>query len=589
MLSKAESRVRYSEYLRIVANVIRARDVSNGLMDSGNLTDSPDLGPPPVSRLDEGDATETSPTKSEANAPLNRKLGSRVSLDADARKKRRESFHQVNAAQTNAADGNANDPARDPVATQPLKSSAKRKFNVRDGEGKHPIPRDSSTQRQRQVAEKATDTTRSQETDRKRPGQHVVTRRDEVGTFGGNRTNAGGHRKPLGPKSVNSNLSSPVKKVQDTIKQERVSSQEDLVKPTRARGSSKESAATMGSINFTTKDLNTVDNVELPPKTPAIEGLDLFSPSVSDPSERRPERGDTPPPPDLGADSTGSFGRGSRRSRGSVSYAEPNLRDKMRRPTKDLIDAVSTGERSRQAASNKRESEISSLEVDMAVLDIKSAAPLEVQPVWRTKPVQESRSQQERQRTETTSPLGKKATSPAAALPASVVTDRRRGSSSLSRRIDDGASMALGNGSGTSIAALSAASQRQQCKDNQLGGRGSVSDSTSHDPLEANIFDFTSSSPEKHDKAGKQGEQAKPMRVSRRHSTVAALGEHGKGSLRISRRKRESVVESTEAIDSPASEESNSQPRQAQDVMAPEIESGGSTSRGTSRRRSMMI
>lgn len=39
--------------------------------------------------------------------------------------------------------------------------------------------------------------------------------------------------------------------------------------------------------------------------------------------------------------------RSSRRSRGSVSYAEPNLRDKMRRPTKQLVDAVA-GEKYRR-------------------------------------------------------------------------------------------------------------------------------------------------------------------------------------------------------------------------------------------------
>ena len=39
--------------------------------------------------------------------------------------------------------------------------------------------------------------------------------------------------------------------------------------------------------------------------------------------------------------------RPSRRSRGAVSYAEPNLRDKMRRPTKELVDAVA-GERYRR-------------------------------------------------------------------------------------------------------------------------------------------------------------------------------------------------------------------------------------------------
>ncbi|EFW98957.1 shugoshin family protein [Grosmannia clavigera kw1407] len=47
---------------------------------------------------------------------------------------------------------------------------------------------------------------------------------------------------------------------------------------------------------------------------------------------------DTPPPLDIS--SQGEVSRPSRRARASVSYAEPNLRDKMRRPTKELLDAV---------------------------------------------------------------------------------------------------------------------------------------------------------------------------------------------------------------------------------------------------------
>lgn len=55
---------------------------------------------------------------------------------------------------------------------------------------------------------------------------------------------------------------------------------------------------------------------------------------------------DTPPPSDIS--SLGEMSRPSRRARASVSYAEPNLRDKMRRPTKELFDAVAGEGRYRQ-------------------------------------------------------------------------------------------------------------------------------------------------------------------------------------------------------------------------------------------------
>ncbi|EPE03193.1 shugoshin family protein [Ophiostoma piceae UAMH 11346] len=77
--------------------------------------------------------------------------------------------------------------------------------------------------------------------------------------------------------------------------------------------------------------------------------MDVASPSTPPPpssttlsSQRmvviRNEGRDTPPPADIS--SQGEVSRPSRRSRTSVSYAEPNLRDKMRRPTKELFDAV---------------------------------------------------------------------------------------------------------------------------------------------------------------------------------------------------------------------------------------------------------
>lgn len=71
------------------------------------------------------------------------------------------------------------------------------------------------------------------------------------------------------------------------------------------------------------------------PETPRPEA-DLFSPNTPD-HRAAPATRDTPPP------GMGEASRPSRRARPAISYAEPNLRDKMRRPTKELFDAV-TGE-----------------------------------------------------------------------------------------------------------------------------------------------------------------------------------------------------------------------------------------------------
>lgn len=74
------------------------------------------------------------------------------------------------------------------------------------------------------------------------------------------------------------------------------------------------------------------------PETPSADPGVVFpdTPETKSTSEK-PK--DTPPPADIS--SHGETSRPSRRVRASVSYAEPNLRDKMRRPTKEMLDAVS--------------------------------------------------------------------------------------------------------------------------------------------------------------------------------------------------------------------------------------------------------
>lgn len=77
----------------------------------------------------------------------------------------------------------------------------------------------------------------------------------------------------------------------------------------------------------------------LPPKTPAADAI--ISPPSTEPSTQRPENKDTPPPGDLSsADQTGQAGRPGRRARPQVSYKEPSLNVKMRRPDAKLVDAV---------------------------------------------------------------------------------------------------------------------------------------------------------------------------------------------------------------------------------------------------------
>jgi len=76
----------------------------------------------------------------------------------------------------------------------------------------------------------------------------------------------------------------------------------------------------------------------LPPKTPAVETI--ISPPTTEPSTSRPESKDTPPPGDLSVVDQIGAGRPGRRARPQVSYKEPSLHTKMRRPDAKLADAI---------------------------------------------------------------------------------------------------------------------------------------------------------------------------------------------------------------------------------------------------------
>lgn len=90
--------------------------------------------------------------------------------------------------------------------------------------------------------------------------------------------------------------------------------------------------------------------ISLPPKTPGALD-DIFSPISESQSADRPAGKDTPPPGDLTSmGSTETMGRTARRSRPAVNYAEPSLNAKMRRPTKELLDAVGKDGRPLQGA-----------------------------------------------------------------------------------------------------------------------------------------------------------------------------------------------------------------------------------------------
>ncbi len=389
--------------------------------------------------------------------------------------------------------------------------------------------------------------------------------------------------------SVNTDpVNSPVK-VSRFSKEKVAEAKDDLAKIARERNRPKDKSRPINpgiakGKDLATKEIEVRKPLEAPPETPAPPPSDLFSPSPSEPSAARPDSRDTPPPPDLGPDTgTGSFGRASRRPKGNVNYAQPNLRDKMRRPTKELVDAVGAEERALIAkAENDAPKTIFIKQEDYADDAI---------PAWKTN----APKMDERTRPEPTSPLGNKIG--AADLPASVITERRRRTIVPAFKDDAIDSVKPPSGAASTIAALTAGTQRSKRQEGEEPSVDIERREQIKEPVErTSIYEFTDSSPV--NAGGKdasdpgQEEPAKTTRSSRRHSSVPASSE-GKGSIMISRRgerRRETLVAKEPRESTEIGEGQISRPKSVLELGTGSEEAAvGRGDRAASRRRSMMI
>ncbi|PTB40042.1 uncharacterized protein TrAFT101_004913 [Trichoderma asperellum] len=151
-------------------------------------------------------------------------------------------------------------------------------------------------------------------------------------------------RKPLSAKSTNDDINSPKKnpKMKSSIADDIIAAKTNAAKPKAAPGRPPKTTK-LSSVKAETVPILTAEpqrpSDDVHDSAAPIRESSLFSPSspalatLLDGS-----RGDTPPPNDIS--SNGETSRPSRRNRMTISYAEPNLRVKMRRPTKELFDAV---------------------------------------------------------------------------------------------------------------------------------------------------------------------------------------------------------------------------------------------------------
>jgi hypothetical protein len=482
-----------------IANACSGDEIRAMLSEvADSSTDSPDLGPPPLSRF-----VDTDPVK--VDSPSSKSIAAQLEMILPEHTAETETltpaplkldFNKPVATIRRPKDQEtSNAPIKteapsEPVAStpisQPLKAGSKRKY----GDENERIAKTTGKQSAEECGKE--NSTLPHNLSKRRPIKDIPpNRRAPLGE----KALPPPARKALAMKSTNEDIVSP-RKVDKPTNNEPIKSGKQPADRINPRPSAKRSAPI----------------IEIPPPqvteapTPVMAILDLETPVPGTPSTpthsaARTIAHDTPPPSAM--NSNGEAIRPSRRARAAVSYAEPNLRDKMRRPTKELFDAVSGEGKFRQRASihikdeQKDENEMMSVTKDVVVKEEPSAdTPLS--------PLAQRKAQELTPESDTAEPL-----------PSGSVTQRKRRGSSMAPR-----------------ESLGPASTTTQKTDEMIGEDTTTNEGQSEDP-----YDFNTTSPGPSEK-GKENEapandKGKNInaRSTSRKSRVSASFQGNAGSL----------------------------------------------------------
>lgn len=478
------------------------------LRSEADSTNSPELGPPPTSHFIDEEAgnidppNPASPLFEEASPgrdapavclPLVLRTDTQSQLATMSEKtlqrmKDRDAMSRAEEPKPNKTT-TATTTLHKATPSQPIKTGLKRKYGREDGTNRQAQRGSDENQRPRTFAEKASIRERADgKTLKEMANIRKETReKPEAVTI---------PRRPLSAKSTNDDVASPRKKnskrpVTDDVACTKV----QLNKPHEASGQRIEKVlsvkmdpiAPQDSASATTR---TVSGSDL---GIALHEAALLSPNTPERlSNGRESRGDTPPPAHITSD--GETSRPSRRNRPAVSYVEPNLRDKMRRPSKQLFDAVAgEGKYARR----------------MSQCEPKTAERPEVkrEPGSEYAPAKQPASQRDDPKPEPDSipqsPLLERKGGASSELSSSFVTERRRRRSSVAPK-----SVNLNR------------SEPQHTEKPQDG----TSDSGVADSGDLDVYDFTDSSPALDSEEGTGGKRPTSDRSSRtRRSTAAAV------------------------------------------------------------------
>ncbi|KAI9643779.1 hypothetical protein NHQ30_007128 [Ciborinia camelliae] len=467
-------------------------------------TDSPDIGPPPVSQFVDEDPVKidlADKLVSEKEDELC--LDPIISTNLEQRKKRKDSIM--------ASDLRRNSRSEPPQTTREntgiLKSGAKRKLSARDDEGPDPTNNDIDDFQFTRVSFEERTKNRpvvSSAKENTKPLKDVATSKGlskDRPALPPNNNN----RKVLAAKSVNN---SP-RKGNSTS-----SSSHDGTKPGKLNVFKECLSKEVPIEDKRVENIEPVPHVAQPqleefniqqePETPAP--VAIFSPLSSHSSTTVPaESRETTPPSEIRESAEGQ--RPSRRARGSISYAEPNLRVKMRRPGKEFVNAVSADGKVRAV---KVEGEAG----PMTTSKIKSEP--EAEDAWKRLPAAQNAEQ---------SPLGSKMPVQIPEMLSSNITDHRRRRESILHLTESGPSGMEGS---KSVTELLAESRKIKAKAKEQSVKGDDIKTSLED---MDIYEFQGSpkrDSEEAPKAGKAGKAERPTsRFSRRASAIPAEDSNG--------------------------------------------------------------
>ena len=496
-----------------------AQDVQN--MAELN-SESPALGSPPVSHFQDEE-----PIKYDKPPAAEIKKGSEdaaaLPANLETRRKKRESGTKLtirrmsvfNSPEEQVKDGAVEE--RPSSQVLPIRAGAKRKLGSREDDGK--ASTDFTFSRKASGSSESADESSAKED---------KTAREPVKTFSRRDINTRGapprliERKALGEKSINTDpVVSPKKPARkqddkDALKKPAKPTEEPpKIRAIRDRESrvALDDCVTILPPTISPPETDTDTKTDLPPKTPAAPE-DVFS-APSTESSARPQAGrDTPPPGDLSSAGANDTARPGRRARAQVNYAEPSLTAKMRRPTKELLDAVGRDGRVQSGMIVRKDG------VEVKSEDLGSA--------WKCLPSTTASAPKGVKTEEPGSPLSKKAINPddveslhfMRAEPEPILP------SAASQAI-----AALIKDSKTSAANARRRSSALQQRAETAGTESDKQNENEEDKRGSSIYDFSSSSPPRSTRppsrsSDREGEEAPPRlgrASSRRHSSVPSL------------------------------------------------------------------